>query len=178
MQFTNVGYDENGIISFFIENGNERKYNPFLIAYQGMVGRRILDDYSESCNNLIPRYVPIRYLKDAEITPDMASAVNWLIENVKKEGDRYYWLYDYSVSYGSQWLGEGWKSAFAQAYVLLAMLLFYTKTGEDIYREYALGAARGLVTDVSKGAARISEKNRCGLKKFREKIPRIFLMLI
>lgn len=151
MQFTNVGYDENGIISFFIENGNERKYNPFLIAYQGMVGRRILDDYSESCNNLIPRYVPIRYLKDAEITPDMASAVNWLIENVKKEGDRYYWLYDYSVSYGSQWLGEGWKSAFAQAYVSLAMLLFYTKTGEDIYREYALGAARGLVTDVSKG---------------------------
>lgn len=151
MQFTGVGYDENGIISFLTEGDGERQYNPFLIASQAMFGRRVLDDYHGDCQNLIPQYVPLRYLLDAEITPDMERAIQWLLAHVSVERDHAYWLYSYPVSYGAQHLEKGWKSAFGQAYVSLAMLFFYLKTGRELYRKYAVEAIRGMTENQADG---------------------------
>lgn len=168
MQFNDVRYDEKGIISFCLEGSKGRKYNPFLIAYQAMVGNAVLDDYQITDTNLIPRYIPIRYLKDSEITLEMNTAIKWLIEHCTKEQERYYWLYDYPVSYGMQELNSGWKSAFGQAYAALAMILFFVKTGEKIYCDYALGAVRGLTAKMEEGGC----ANEIGKEKiWFEEIP-------
>ncbi len=151
MQFTGVGYDENGIISFWTEKEAERQYNPFLIASQAMTGRRVLDHYTKDCQNLIPEYIPLRYLLDSEITPDMERAVQWLLAHVSVEQDCAYWLYSYPVSYGEQHLEKGWKSAFGQAYVSMAMLFFYLKTGEETYQKYAVEAIRGMTENQENG---------------------------
>ena len=168
MQFNDVGFDEKGIISFCLEGSEERKYNPFLIAFQAMVGKIILDDYHMAGANLIPRYIPIKYLEDSEITLEMNIAMRWLIEHCNEEQEKKYWLYDYPVTYGMQKLNSGWKSAFGQAYVALAMLLFFVKTGEETYREYALGAVRGLTTKMEEGGC----ANEIGKEKiWFEEIP-------
>ena len=151
MQFSDIKYDEDGIISFYVEGIVGRKYNPFLIAYQAMVGDSILEDYKLEDFNLIPRYIPICYLEEAEITSEMRVAMKWLIENCVKEQEKYYWLYNYPVLYKKQKLDRGWKSAFGQAYVALAMILFWNKTKKVIYREHALGAIRGLITRIEDG---------------------------
>lgn len=151
MQFTCVGYDENGIISFVLDGQEGRQYNPFLTACQGMLGSRILEDYTTDCQNLVPRYVPIRYLLDAQTTPDMERAVLWLENHAVREQDKYYWPYPYPATYGNQHLEKGWVSAFGQAYAALAMLLFYLKTKEDKYRAYAAGAIRGMTTGQAQG---------------------------
>ncbi len=151
MQFNDIRYDEKGIISFCLEGSEDRKYNPFLVSYQAMTGNAILEDYQTNGGNLIPRYIPVKFLKDADITFEMNTAMKWLLDNCVKEQEKYYWLYDYEVSYGIQKLNPGWKSAYGQAYAALAMILFFAKTGEEIYKEYALGAVRGLTAKIEDG---------------------------
>lgn len=159
MQFNHIGFDENGIVSFCLDDVNKRYYNPFLIACQAMYGSHVLDDYHGNSSNLIPRYIPVKFLTDSEISDEMQNAVEWLIRHCLKEEDCCYWLYDYPVSYGRQYLDAGWKSAFGQAYVALAMVLFYTKTGNKDYKDLAIGALNGMTKNMREGGCtnRIAE---------------------
>ena len=149
MQFSDIKYDDSGIISFHINAEKTTCYNPFLIALQAMIGDHILDDYQKETGSLIPRYVPIRYIFDTPITPSRERAIDWLIENCTENQNAMCWKYEYPVEYGDIILPAGWISAYAQAYVALAFLAIYHDTHDEFYKNYCLGALNCLTSPIS-----------------------------
>lgn len=151
MSFFNIGADAQGIISFERDNSGKRYYNPFLIALQSMLGDVVYSDYMPDTQNLIPRYVPLRYLMQDELSKSHKCAQQWLLEHVSKEGDAAYWNYDYGVEFAGASLTAGWHSAYGQAYVALAMMYWFQKTAEQQFKELCIGALNGLCRDIVDG---------------------------
>lgn len=151
MEFYNVAPDCEGIISFKIGDEQVRYHNPFLVALQAMLGQSVFEDYREEHNYLIPRYVPIKWLLEDEMDLDKEKAMQWLMSHYTTDGECAYWEYDYSADYNGRNLSAGWRSAYAQAYVILAMLLFYCRTQDEKFEKMARMAANGLVRDVAHG---------------------------
>ncbi len=156
MQFGDIKYDSNGIISFSINNGNRTYHNPFMVALQAMIGDRILDDYSKDSVFLIPRYIPVRYLYDTETSDSQIRAIKWMLDNCTKKENSFCWQYEYPVEYAGTSLQEGWVSAYAQAYAALAFLVFFHNTKEEVYKEYCLGALFYIIKSVNDGGCLFS----------------------
>ena len=168
MQFSDIKYDDSGIISFHINAEKTTCYNPFLIALQAMIGDHILDDYQKETGSLIPRYVPIRYIFDTPITPSREREIDWLIENCTENQNAMCWKYEYPVEYGDIILPAGWISAYAQAYVALAFLAIYHDTHDEFYKNYCLGALNCLTSPISQEGCFYSFKD--GSLWFEEKV--------
>ncbi len=150
MEFRNIGPDAEGIISF---EGNDAKrfHNPFLVALQAMLGDSVFEDYKQQNLYLVPRYVPLKWLLADTIDEKKDAAMEWLFSHCNIEEECAYWPYDYPAEYAGRKISVGWHSAYAQAYVVFAMLFFYCKTGEARYSQMARMAANGLVREISQG---------------------------
>lgn len=149
MPYLPIGFDESGLIAF--EKDNSRMYNPFEIALQAMIGKKVMLAYNRPTGNLVPRYYPIRYLPDPSKDIYAINAMRWLLDNETLEGNCGYWNYSYDTVYAGESIKAPWRSSFAQSYVALAALLWYKHTKLQQYKEIALRALNGLAAPISDG---------------------------
>lgn len=151
MEFLNIGPDAEGIISFETKGQGARFHNPFLVALQAMLGDCVFEDYRQQHSYLVPRYVSLKWLLEDTVDKRKEDAMGWLMSHYCTAGDCAYWTYDYPTEYHGRKLSVGWHSAYAQAYVVFAMLFFYFRTNDKRYSKMACMAANGLIKDIDQG---------------------------
>ena len=150
MYFKCLGFNSNDIISF--EYLNQVVQNPFEVALQAMLGHNVILPYKKIDGIMITRYVPLRYLPDPINDIYAQKAMQWIIDNADVNSNGLYvWNYQFYTEFFNHKIYPPWKSAFGQAYVLFALLLWYMHTNQQIYKDMALGAAQALITPIKQG---------------------------
>lgn len=149
MSYTPIGFNENKVITF--KRDDVEIHNPFEIALQAMIGKDVFNVYEKSDGNLIPRYYPIRYLPNPRYDEYALKAMEWIINNERKNDKYGFWDYKYDIYYNDEHISSPWISAFGQSYIILASLLWYKCTKEDMYKRIAIRAINGLLLPVDKG---------------------------
>lgn len=148
MSFTYIGFNDENIICFEYEG--QKIINPFEVAVQAMLGAAASLPYqNENTSNLIPRYFPLRYLTNNADDSYAKAAISWLLQHAVHDGEACYWEYDYEICYHGEKIAKPWRSAYGQAYAVLALLHWYMLTGEAVYSDYIKMGIKGLVTTQS-----------------------------
>ena len=155
MQFKNIGFDSNNVISF--ENGGNYFHNPFEVALQALIGKNVLDVYENPDGNLIPRYYSLEDLPDISGDEYAEAALVWLKNNYIMVGEAFLWNYDYDGEYEENHLRAPWHSSFGQAYVILALVQYY-RYGRNEYSTMLEGAVKGLLLPTEKGGCLLNNK--------------------
>lgn len=154
MQFQNIEFDENNIISF--KNGDKYYHNPFEVALQALVGIHVIDVYKTPDGNLIPRYYNLADLDDLNGDEYAEAALLWLKNNYTIIEDAFLWNYDYDGEYEGNYLQAPWHSSFGQAYVVLALVQYCRWNSHD-YCDLLKGAIKGLILPIEKGGCLLDE---------------------
>lgn len=149
MQISSIEFDSNGIISF-IYNG-EKCYNPFEISLQAMLGEMVIAEYEGVTGMLVPRYYPLESLPNVTNEESARVAIKWLLEHSDDDGENLFAVYNYDAEYAGIKMKAPWRSAFGQAYFILALLYWGKWTGKKEYFRKAEKAAKGLVLPLNQG---------------------------
>ena len=161
-------FDQSGIICFFT-NEDQECYNPFEVAVQALIGEDVMLPYWGNFPCLKPRFYNIRYLPDPRENSYNLKALEWLCTHFETlPNGAAAWRYSFDLVFRDVVVLAPWSSAFGQAYVILALLLWYRHSRDAVQLRLALQAAAMFTSDISQGGLTHNiNKDEC----FFEEVP-------
>jgi|GEM_PF-1486544 len=160
-----------GIVAFYNAEGQEC-INMFEVAVQAMLGSLEFGFYSPEDKGLKPRYINIDMLPKKP-DADAKIAMDYILKNaIQTRQGGYTWAYNYDVIFrGEKVLSAPWFCTFGHAFIIQALLYWYSISGDDKYLMAAEKSALYLFEDIAEGGLRHSFEYCGETMVFFEELP-------
>ncbi|KRE08162.1 hypothetical protein ASE61_00660 [Bosea sp. Root670] len=137
------GTDENGVVSFILENGR-RYYHPFNVATQALADKGL-----EGTAGL---YIETIVAQRPTMSPAQLAALKWLVDNkVDLPEGGITWSYPLPLYYTTFTVFPGWSSAFSEARAIHALIYAARVSRDRQYLDLAVRAAKAYGTPIEDG---------------------------